>query len=97
MKPRFILAVDRPEISRLFVIDYLPQDGARYNIVDIIRKPGETKTEVWSIEYAKIFLQGDQMRLLQEAGFQEIHFWGGYDFSPYDQTGSDLLIAVAVK
>ncbi len=34
-KPRFILAVNRNDFSRVFVIDYLGW-GARYNVLDIL-------------------------------------------------------------
>jgi ubiquinone/menaquinone biosynthesis C-methylase UbiE len=95
-KPRFILAVDRKDFSRLFVIDYSNQ-GARYNILDIFHgdEPGDFR--VWSTEYPYVLLQDDQDRLLRASGFQTVSFYGSYHFDPYDKETSNLLIAVARK
>jgi ubiquinone/menaquinone biosynthesis C-methylase UbiE len=95
-KPRFILAVDKPEFSRTFVIDYL-QKGARYSVLDILRNGSTSELKVWSAEYALILLQEDQRRLLTAAGFSRIDFYGGFDFQPYDRELSPRLIAVAHK
>ena len=93
-KPRFILAANTKELTRLFVIDYLDA-GARYNIVDIHRGGGGEELEVWSIEYAQVLLHDDQDRLLRAAGFSSVEFFGSYRFEPYDKKESRVLIAVA--
>jgi SAM-dependent methyltransferase len=93
-KPRFILAADTAEFTRLFVIDYLGM-GARYNIVDINRGGDASELEVWSVDYANILLEDDQRRLLQAAGFASVEFYGSYRFQPYDKEESQRLIAVA--
>jgi len=93
-KPRFILAADTIEFTRLFVIDYLGT-GARYNVVDINRGGDGSELEVWSVDYPHILLQDDQRRLLQAAGFASIQFFGSYRFGPYDKEASPMLIAVA--
>jgi SAM-dependent methyltransferase len=93
-KPRFILAVNEREYSRLFVIDYLGQ-GARYNVLDIVHGEQDAGLEVWSVEYPRMLLRDDQERLLGAAGFQRIQFYGSYRFEPYDKESSRLLIAVA--
>jgi len=48
-QPRFILAFDRPEATRLFVIDYLGQ-GARYTILDITREDGQSQLHTLSVD-----------------------------------------------
>ncbi len=93
-KPRFILAADTAEFTRLFVIDYLGT-GARYNIVDIMRGGDASELQVWSVDYPHILLQDDQRRLLQAAGFASVEFYGSYRFQPYDKEESQGLIAVA--
>jgi glycine/sarcosine N-methyltransferase len=93
-KPRFILAVNHREFSRLFVIDYLGQ-GARYNILDIHHGEEESGLKVWSVEYPRMLLRDDQERLLRAADFQNVAFYGSYRFEPYDKEASRLLIAVA--
>ena len=95
-KPRFILAANTAEFSRLFVIDYLDA-GARYNIVDIHRGGDGAELEVWSVEYPHILLHDDQKRLLRVTGFSPVEFYGSYRFEPYDKEQSRMLIAVARK
>jgi len=93
-KRRFILAVNEPDFSRLFVIDYLGH-GALYNVVDIFRGAGKEDMKVWSIAYPHMLLRDDYTRLLQEAGFQSVVCYGNYDFEPYDVEASRRLIVVA--
>jgi SAM-dependent methyltransferase len=95
-KPRFILAANTAEFSRLFVIDYLDA-GARYNIVDIRRGGAGEELEVWSVEYPRVLLHDDQDRLLRAAGFSPVEFYGSYRFEPYDKEESRTLIAVAQR
>ncbi|NPV07910.1 MAG: class I SAM-dependent methyltransferase [Anaerolineae bacterium] len=95
-KPRFLLALDTPEVTRLFVIDYEGQ-GACYNIVDVDhRRPGG-ELKVWSTDYPRVLLRDDYARLLDEAGFAAVHFYGGYGFQPYDRNESRRLIVVAER
>jgi ubiquinone/menaquinone biosynthesis C-methylase UbiE len=95
-KPRFILAANTGEFSRLFVIDYLDQ-GARYNIVDIRRDGEGEELKVWSVEYPHVLLHDDQKRLLRVTGFSPVEFYGSYRFEPYDKEVSRVLIAVAQR
>ena len=95
-KPRFILAANTDDFSRLFAIDYL-DTGARYNIVDIHRGGDRKELEVWSVEYPHILLHDDQKRLLRATGFAPVEFFGSYRFEPYDKEESRMLIAVAQK
>lgn len=95
-KPRFILAANTSDFSRLFVIDYLDA-GARYNIVDIHHGGDRAELEVWSVEYPRVLLHDDQKRLLRVTGFAPVEFFGSYRFEPYDKEQSRMLIAVAQK
>lgn len=95
-KPRFILAIDSPDITRLFVIDYLSQ-GARYNVLDIDRSGSEQALKVWSVEYPQILLRDDLERLLKESGFGSTIVYGSFLFHPYDKGTSDRLIVVSEK
>lgn len=94
-KPRFILAVNREDFSRLFVIDYF-EKGARYNILDIHHNDKERGLETWSIDYPQVLLRDDHERLLSESGFKKIEFFGSYEFTPYDKSTSDRLIVVGM-
>jgi len=95
-KPRFIPAVNTRDFSRLFVIDYLDQ-GARYNILDILHGEKARDFKVWSIEYPHMLLKDDQERLLKASGFEAVDSYGTYHFDPYDKETSDRLIIVAHK
>ena len=92
-KPRFLLARDRPEFTRLFVIDYAGE-GARYSVLDIWHDGGG-RLEAWNTDYPHVLLRDDQERLLHQAGFDTIEFYGGFDFAPYDRDTSNRLITVA--
>ena len=93
-KPRFILAVNRVDFSRLFVIDYLGQ-GARYSILDITHSEAARDLKVWSVDYPQLLLRDDHERLLRRSRFGRVDFFGSYRFEPYDRELSDRLIAVA--
>ncbi len=93
-QPRFILAIDSQDLTRLFVIDYLNQ-GARYNVLDIERSESDNGLKVWSVEYPRILLKGDLERLLHDSGFGSMVFYGSFLLDPYDKKTSDRLIVVA--
>jgi SAM-dependent methyltransferase len=95
-RPRFILARDDAELTRIFAIDYVG-DGARYNVLDVLRRDGESRLGSWSIEYPRMRLRDDYEGLLREAGFEPVEFYGGYDFETYDKGSSGRLVIVARK
>ena len=95
-KPRFILAVNREDFSRLFIIDYLDK-GARFNILDFYHGDKEKPMETWSLYYPNILLRDDHEKLLKESGFKNIEFFGSYKPEPYNKSTSDRLIVVACK
>jgi SAM-dependent methyltransferase len=92
-KPRFIPVVSRNDFSRVFVIDY-EGSGARYNVLDIFHGVGTYDFRVWGVDYRQMLLRDDFERLLTEAGFTRVLFYGSYTFEPYTKTSSDLLITV---
>lgn len=95
-KPRFIPAINEPDFTRLFVIDYVGE-GARYHILDIYHSDEVRDLRVWSVEYPRIYLRDDQERLLKAAGFASVTCYGSYRFDPYDIETSQRLIVVALK
>lgn len=92
-RPRFILAANTRDFSRLYVIDYLDRT-ARYNVLDIFHGEQSQGFEVWNAELT-VFLREGQQRLLERAGFRSVEFFGAFDFAPYDEATSDRLIAIA--
>lgn len=95
-KPRFIIAVNEKDFSRLFVIDYIKK-GAIYNVLDIFHSKSKSELKVWSVIYPNILLKDDYKRLLKESGFKKINFYGNYNFEKYNKKKSNLLITVAYK
>jgi SAM-dependent methyltransferase len=93
-KPRFIPVVNRPDFSRLFVIDYEDR-GADYNVVDMFHSGERSEFKVWTAHYHFMLLRDDLERLLKDTGFATIEFYGSYRFAPYDKSTSDILITVA--
>ena len=94
-KPRFKLVMNTPEASRVFVMDYFEQKVS-YHVLDIFHSQAENRLETWEAELT-ILLRDQQEQLLKVAGFQQVDFYGGLDFSPYDKQCSKSLITVAVK
>jgi glycine/sarcosine N-methyltransferase len=92
-KPRFLLAENTRDVSRLFVVDY-GQRTACYHVLDILHGEDRRGLEVWSAELT-VLLRDDQERLLAAAGFERVDFFGSFDFQPYDRKASGRLIAVA--
>ena len=92
-RPRFILGTNTRDFSRLYVIDYLER-AARYNVLDIYHGEQRRGLEVWSAELT-VLLREAQQRLLEEAGFRSVDFFGTFEFAPYDEETSDRLITVA--
>jgi hypothetical protein len=95
-KPRFILAANTRDFSRLFVIDYLTQ-GAVYHVLDIFHGQENYDMQIWHVAYPLMLLKDDYARLLRAAGFEDLEFYGSYDFSLYDKLQSDRLIIVAAQ
>lgn len=95
-KPRFILASDAEDMTRLFVIDYHGQ-GARYNILDVEHGQDRGRLQTHCVDYARVWLRDDYARLLPAAGLRSVAFYGDYGFEPYSKESSRRLIAVAEK
>lgn len=95
-KPRFVPEVNNSDFTRLFAIDYF-DTGARFNVVDLYHDSSRKDMLVWSITYENVYLLDDMLQTIHRAGFLEDHFYGSYEFEPYDVDTSDMLIAVAVR
>ena len=52
---------------------------------------------MWTADFPRMYLQDDHQRLLAQAGFRAVSFYGSYDLAPYDKGTSRRLIVVAEK
>jgi len=95
-KKRFHLSRSDHDTSRVYVVDYLGHRDCRYNVLDLTHKDEKQELDVFSTEM-HVLLRDDQERLLIEAGFSSVEFYGDYDFSEYDKGSSLRLIALAQK
>ena len=93
---RFQLSRDTPEATRIYVADRIGERDVRYSILDVIRDRDGSQLHVWTTD-GHILLRDDRERLLTEAGFSSIEFYGTYDLQSYDKRESNRLIAVARK
>ena len=93
---RFQLSRDTPEATRIYVADVVGERDVQYSILDIMRDSDGSQLHAWTTD-GHILLRDDQERLLTEAGFSVVDFYGTYDFQPYDKLESDRLITVAGK
>ena len=91
---RFQLSRDTPEATRIYVADVVGERDVEYSILDVVRDSDGSQLHVWTTD-GHIFLRDDQERLLTEAGFRSVEFYGTYDFRSYDKLESNRLIAVA--
>ena len=93
---RFQLSRDTQEATRIYVADLIGERDVEYSILDVIRDGDGSQLHVWTTD-GHILLRDDQERLLTEAGFSSVDFYGTYDFLPYSKQESNRLIAVARK
>jgi len=94
-QPRFIPEINSPELSRVFAIDYL--DGrVRINVLDLVHEAERQELMVDSFEYL-VLRPGQYERLLEAAGFSDLHMYAGLTQAPYDSETSDQLVIVAKK
>ena len=93
---RFQLSRDTADATRIYVADVVGERDVKYSILDVVRDGDGSQLHVWETG-GHILLRDDQERLLKEAGFSSVDFYGTYDFQPYDKLESDRLIAVAYK
>ena len=93
---RFQLSRDTTEATRIYVADVVGERDVKYSILDVVRYGGASELHVWTTD-GHILLRDDQERLLTEAGFGSVEFYGTYDFQSYSKLERNRLIAVAHK
>jgi ubiquinone/menaquinone biosynthesis C-methylase UbiE len=92
-QPRFIPEINTPDLSRVFVFDYFDRT-VEIHILDLFHKEDRQEFIVDTFEYL-IIRQEDYERILNEAGYCDMEFYGSFSLDPYDKEMSDQLIVVA--
>lgn len=94
-KYRFDLIVNTNIFSRVFVRDV--EDGFQtFHYLDIHHSNRRDEMETHSVRL-KIILDDEYRQLLNQAGFNKVHIYGGFDMAPYDREKSRRLIVIAQK
>lgn len=94
-QPRFVPAVNTPELSRLMAIDY-GEETFTVHVLDFAEVREGRAFHHDTFVYRRL-LADDYVRLLGQAGFGSISAFGGFDFEPYSKTESRRLIVVAER
>ncbi len=93
--PKFDAVVNNRDRTRFFVLEYLG-DVMVVNIFDFIHT--ETTSDFKHSEIrVRVRLSESWARILRDAGFSDVEFFENWDFTPYDKSASQRLIAVARK
>lgn len=92
-QPKFILAANTPEFSRIMALDYLAHQ-VRISVLDVFHAREQGDFKVATFDYSCL-LADDYRQLLPQAGFGSTDFYGSWSMEPYDETKSPQLIIVA--
>ena len=92
---RFAPAINAPDFTRIMVVDYYDEEY-EVNVLDMTHTQEKSDFNVFSVRY-RILLQDDYERLLREAGFSKIKYYGDWNFKPYDKEESELLTVIGYR
>jgi SAM-dependent methyltransferase len=93
--PKFVPIVNDRDRSRLFVITY-SEDQMHVQVFDFIHTEQERDFH-YNTFRIRIRLKDDWERMLKQAGFTIIEYFGDWNATPYDKEQSKRLIIVAHK
>ena len=92
-RPRFAPVVNERDFTRLFTMDHAG-DVMTVDIFDFLHTEAEAAFHHATVRIRVRLLDGWR-RILREAGFAAVEFFGDWDGAPYDEAASRRLIAVA--
>ncbi len=92
---RYDAQMNDRDFSRLLVMNY-SQDVMQVEVFDFIHTQDLSDFKHSSFR-VRIRLKDDWDRILDEAGFRKVDYFGDWEFSPYDKQSSKRLLAVAQK
>jgi len=92
-KPRFVPAINTPDVSRLMAIDY-ETETFTVHVLDFVGPRSERTFHHDTFVYRRM-LADDYVRSLRQAGFRLIRLFGDYAGAPYSKEDSGRLIVVA--
>lgn len=88
--PSIEVVVNRDDFSRIFVKEH----NGRFQtvrVLDLYHSKERLESNQYDIVY-RIILDDDYRRLLDEAGFDDIHVYGDYDRTPYNKESRRLIV-----
>ena len=88
--PAIQVVVNRKDFSRVFVIEH-DDSFQTIHILDLFHSESRTESNQYNIIY-KIILDDEYKRLLSEAGFENMHIYGDYDMSAYNEKSRRLIV-----
>jgi len=92
---RFDLVDNNRDFTRILVRDR--EDGFQtYHYLEVYHSSRRDEMVTHSVRL-RIILDDEYRELLDQAGFSQVHIYGGFDMAPYDRKQSRRLIVVAEK
>jgi len=88
--PPIEVVINREAFSRIFVKEH---DGKfqTIHVLDLFHSKNRIEDNQYDIVY-RILFDNDYRRLLSEAGFEEVHIYGDYDMSAYNENSRRLIV-----
>ena len=93
--PPFVPILNNRDHSRLFTIEY-SEKIQTVNIFDFSHTEKQTDFQHTAVKI-RIRLMDSWQKILREAGFSSVDFFGDWKATPYDKNSAERLIAVAQK
>lgn len=90
VRPRFIPVLNRPDVSRIFVLDY-GKETVTVHVLDLFHTEERRDFFTATFEYP-ILLEKDYRRMLSAADFGTVEIYGNFSFAPYDENSEKLII-----
>lgn len=93
--PRFAPILNNRNFTRLFTMEY-SSSILTVHVFDFIHTEEDSDFKHHSVRL-RIRLVDSWRNILQEAGFDQVDFYGDWNFTTYDKESSERLIAIARK
>ncbi len=93
--PAIEVVVNRPDFSRIFVKEH-DEKFQTIHVLDLFHSEKRLESNQYDIVY-RILLDEDYKRLLSQAGFKDIRFYGDYQMNEYNQKSWRLIVVALAE